>query len=239
MVENKYRITMLKKQGSHLVISVISNGKTRKDILADTSDIKSLQQHTWSISGKAPYDYAYCTRCKVLMHRLLTKASDEYFVDHINHTTLDNRKKNLRFATTKQNLMNKKYNTTKYPIAGIELLKSGRVKAHTRFNGKRKHLGTYDSIIDAMLARARWEYETFKEFTPRHRSWIKRVPFEYRSSWFPEIYGINNDYFMLGDITKIFLQGKTHEDMKRSLMYFRKEAKTYYKLKSESEASNV
>lgn len=232
---------MLKKQGSHLVISVISNGKRKKNILADADDIKALQQHTWSISGKEPYDYACCTKCKVLMHRLLTRASDEYFVDHINHTKLDNRKKNLRFVTPKQNQMNKKYSTAKYkyPIAGIELLKSGRVKAHTRFNGKRKHLGTYDSIIDAMLARARWEYETYKEFTPRHRSWIKKVPFEYRSSWFPEIYGINNDYFMLEDITKTYLQGKTHDDMKKSLMYLRKEAKMYYKLKSGSEASNV
>ena len=238
MIENKYRIVTPVRRDRFYVVSVISNGNRKEDFIVDATDINILKQHNWTITGKGLYKYVICTSCKVLLHRLLTGASDEYLVDHMNHSTLDNRKSNLRLVTHKQNMMNKKYKrAVKYPVAGISILKSGKVKAHTRDNGVRKHIGTYESVIDAMLARARWEYENYKEHTPRHRSWIKRVPFEYRMSWFPEVYGLYNDTFVLEEITKNYLQGKSHNDMLKSLERYRKEAREYYKKKSED--SNV
>lgn len=71
---------------------------------------------------------------------------DGFVVDHINGDRLDNRIKNLRFVTFRENSQNRKEHrgekkkSSKY--IGVDLNR-GRWRAQIQINGKRKHLGLY------------------------------------------------------------------------------------------------
>lgn len=90
----------------------------------------------------------------VYLHRLIIGDGNSDDVDHINGDSLDNRRKNLRFATRSQNSMNKRRqrnNTTGF--TGVHRLKStGKFQAYIKKDGKRIHLGTYDTMMDAARA---------------------------------------------------------------------------------------
>lgn len=81
--------------------------------IVDDDDYDFLMQWKWHAhqeGNKGDY-YARCnqringiTGCR--MHRLIMKAPDGKFIDHINHNTLNNQKSNLRICTFSENLWN-------------------------------------------------------------------------------------------------------------------------------------
>jgi hypothetical protein len=91
---------------------------------------------------------------KVTMHRLILGAPNGMQVDHINGNGLDNRRSNLRLATTAQNARNRdkfKNNTTGYK--GVSRQKGRRkFRAQIYVNGKAIYLGWYDTPREAALA---------------------------------------------------------------------------------------
>jgi hypothetical protein len=81
------------------------------------------------------------------------------FVDHINHNRSDNRIENLRAVSRVENNKNQsiaKHNTSGH--IGVSWHK-GQKKwtAGIKVNYKRKHLGSYDNIDDAIRARKKAE----------------------------------------------------------------------------------
>ena len=75
-------------------------------------------------------------------------------IDHKDKNRLNNLISNLRLATTSQNAMNKAK-----PSTSVGVLKgttyhaaSGKWRAQIQENGKRKHLGTFNSEMEAHLA---------------------------------------------------------------------------------------
>jgi hypothetical protein len=88
----------------------------------------------------------------VFLHRLLLECPPGTFCDHINRDTLDNRRSNLRFATRSENGANRakmKRGTSIY--IGVSSGK-GRWVADIRKDGKRIHLGTFTTELDAATA---------------------------------------------------------------------------------------
>ena len=88
------------------------------------------------------------------LHRVIMRAPDDMFVDHINGDGLDNRRANLRIATASQNQHNKrKYNNNKSGFKGVSWHNSGKKWcAQIRLNGKSIYLGLFDNPEDAHAA---------------------------------------------------------------------------------------
>jgi hypothetical protein len=100
------------------------------------------------------------------MHRQITSAPPGLVVDHINHNGLDNRKDNLRLCTRAQNALNQR------PRKGTSSRYKGvywherdkRFYAQISHKGRRYHLGSYKSEIQAAKAYDKKAKELFGEF---------------------------------------------------------------------------
>lgn len=104
---------------------------------------------------------------KVALARFILDINDEdLVVDHKNHNLLDNRRSNLRIATTQQNSRNRKLsinNTSGYTGVSFDNAKNKWI-AYV-FNNKMIYLCAYDDIIDAVNARVEAENIYYKEFS--------------------------------------------------------------------------
>ena len=81
-------------------------GKGSTTIVDD--DIFTEYSHlTWYLSDQG-YAIGWYKGGKYRLHRLIMKAPKGMVVDHLNHNKLDNRKKNLRVCTQRQNSQNRK-----------------------------------------------------------------------------------------------------------------------------------
>lgn len=74
----------------------------------DKEDSERLSGYAWSFSKRGYAERVTWKNRHIAMHRLISGASPGQKVDHANRITLDNRKGNLRFATSSQNLGNAK-----------------------------------------------------------------------------------------------------------------------------------
>ncbi|MGB2863782.1 MAG: DNA polymerase I, partial [Sedimentisphaerales bacterium] len=82
--------------------------------IVDPDDYRRLSKHKWYATvrhGNGHYAVRSVTtknskRSRIYMHREVINVPDNLLVDHINHNKLDNRKANLRPATTAQNTRN-------------------------------------------------------------------------------------------------------------------------------------
>jgi hypothetical protein len=87
-------------------------------------------------------------------------------IDHKNNDKLDNNVSNLRYCTQQENCMNTKLsskNTSNYK--GVHFDKQrNKWMAQIMINGKRKHLGCFDNIEDAVNARVKKAEELFGEY---------------------------------------------------------------------------
>lgn len=97
-------------------------------------------------------DKYYCMIKNKRLHRIIMDAPKGLQVDHINHDTLDNRKNNLRLATTSENQQNREscQSNSKSGIRGVCWDKQRRKwKCHIKLNGKKVYAKFFDNIEDA------------------------------------------------------------------------------------------
>lgn len=80
-------------------------------------------------------------------------------IDHINRDQSDNRIVNLRDCTAAQNHMNRR-------LKGTSRVKDGKWGAAIGYQGKRRHLGTFDTQEQAHQAYVAASLELFGEFSP-------------------------------------------------------------------------
>lgn len=74
-------------------------------------------------------------------------------LDHINNCTTDNRIENLRLCTSSENNGNRgSCKNVSSVYKGVHLSKNKKWKASIKYNGKIKHLGTFEKEIDAAMA---------------------------------------------------------------------------------------
>ncbi|WP_124115311.1 HNH endonuclease signature motif containing protein [Paenibacillus xylanexedens] len=104
---------------------ILSTGEV---CLVDDDDYDYLNQWKWYC------DLGYALkmqndgekRINIRMHRLITDCPSGLEVDHINHNRLDNRKKNLRICTSKENSRNMR----KIPNNGSSIYKGVSKREH-------------------------------------------------------------------------------------------------------------
>ena len=131
--------------------------------LVDDVDYEYLNQWKWFVRKRNHTCYA--ERCAylgggrknpirktIIMHRLIMNTPDNVLCDHIDHNGLNCQRHNLRNATDAQNRMNvKSSGSSKY--LGVSIRQKGKAKgqivAQIRHEGKKMHLGCFDSELEA------------------------------------------------------------------------------------------
>ncbi len=133
-----------------------------KYAIVDAEDFEKLNQYKWHctyngyacrsvyISGIKNKKQVY-----VFMHNTVCPAPAGKITDHVNRNKLDNRKANLRPATQKQNVWNRriKKENRKTQYNGI-MWRRDRKKWRVRLtiNGRQRTFGHYDDEIEAAKA---------------------------------------------------------------------------------------
>jgi hypothetical protein len=139
--------------------------------IIDIESIEKMIDYQWYVkkSDWGYYSTGYVNKKVVILSRFLLNAQIGQYVDHINKNTLDNRIENLRFVTNQQNGFNRKVGKNNTSgIMGVEWSKQkNKWQAKIKFNYKTRHLGFFDDINDATIARLNGEKEYFGEFAPQ------------------------------------------------------------------------
>lgn len=145
---------------------VIMYDLNNKSFYVDLDDFWKVKDICWHVDLNG-YVIGWTNGKDVGLHRFITNCPDSMDVDHINHDTTDNRKKNLRIATRSQNMMNRglQDNNTS-GVTGVYWNK-GRKKWEVQIgvNSKTIFLGHFTNFDDAVKARKEAENKYFGEFS--------------------------------------------------------------------------
>lgn len=84
------------------------NGTVRAHALVDDEDVPRLIKYRWCLNNTGYARTSISSSEQILMHRFIMKLpKNKPWVDHINRNKLDNRKENLRTATSSLNNHNR------------------------------------------------------------------------------------------------------------------------------------
>jgi hypothetical protein len=146
----------------------------------DDADFASIGSFKWSLHsrGYAVRTVRTATRVRMVsMHRELLACPEGLVVDHINLNTLDNRRTNLRVCTAQENMRNRRSergSRSRYKgVARNSAL--NKWVAGIGIDGRRFHLGTFTSEIDAALAYDNAARDCFGEFAHLNFPMLKDV----------------------------------------------------------------
>ena len=138
-------------------------------VLFDLEDIEKVEQFKWHIKyvpeSKVYYTYSqerksHKTRKIISLHRYLMNCPKDLVIDHVNHNTLDNRKKNLKICTMFENAIN--YKGNKSGCVGVYWEKKlNKWRATIGVNYDTISLGCYTNFEDAVKARKQAEIKYF------------------------------------------------------------------------------
>ena len=126
-----------------------------KVALVDDADYEWLNAHKWY------YAYGYAVRAiwwlgnkTVWMHREIIGTPEGLRTDHINGDGLDNRRVNLRVCTPSENACNR--GAPSNNISGFKGVswdkRYAKWRAAIQVNGRKKHVGYFDTIEEAIRA---------------------------------------------------------------------------------------
>ena len=133
-----------------------------KFAIVDDEDFAWLSQLKWHAQcehkGMRWQNWNARNRIKGAMHRLILAAPRALEIDHVNGDGLDNRRVNLRLATSVENKRNQRRHTPKtFPFKGVAHhysngKRSNRYLARIVVNRRHKFLGSFLTIEEAALA---------------------------------------------------------------------------------------
>lgn len=137
--------------------------------LVDLEDFWKVKKYCWR-KETTGYFVSQIENKNVLLHRIIMDCVDSNIdIDHIGgeKTKYDNRKSNLRLASTIENCMNRQLSTkNKTGVTGV-CWDECRQKymAYINYNKKRINLGRYDCLEDATRVRKEAEKLYYKEWS--------------------------------------------------------------------------
>lgn len=139
--------------------------------LIDDADFDAVSAYKWYAAHRKGGATFYARRTvnpsqTILMHRAILCAPSGVGVDHINCNGLDNRRSNLRLATSAQNAKNRGMhpgNTSGYK--GVCWHPSAnRWQAQIKVDGRNKYLGLFPTPVEAHAAYCAAAKELHGEF---------------------------------------------------------------------------
>ena len=135
----------------------------------DSEDLELVRQSLWRLQvTKYPEKFYVVSGAHpriILLHRVLTEAPKNKYIDHANGDGLDNSRKNIRVCTPSQNGMNREgYGSSSFK--GVYKSNGGkdRWKASIQHKNKQYHLGCFGSKEAAALAYDERAKELFGKF---------------------------------------------------------------------------
>lgn len=125
--------------------------------LVDDDDFGFLNQWQWRVNSEGYVIRSINLNGKEYvrrLHRIIADAPDGVMVDHINGNPLDNRRKNLRTVTPRQNCLNRSATRNKaHPYKGVYKNKcAATYTARINAGGKSRYLGSFSDPVDAARA---------------------------------------------------------------------------------------
>lgn len=99
-LQNNYVI----KEDTAFIELYDKNKDVVENFMVDIEDLEIIKKYRWSMN---PQKYIINKKSGISIHRLLTNCPNDMVVDHINHNTLDNRRKNLRIVSRAENCRNR------------------------------------------------------------------------------------------------------------------------------------
>lgn len=124
-------------------------------VLVDDCDWEWLRQYEWRVRRDHRVYYAQrrVRRTYVQMHREILSAPTGACVDHVNGDGLDNRRVNLRLASTAQNGANRASTLGRERLKGVSFHRqAGRWQAQLKVDGRTLYLGLFDAADAAARA---------------------------------------------------------------------------------------
>ena len=148
----------------------LANGKGI--VLVDDQEYSKLSSIRWFLkqTGKNNYAQGRVNGKMTRMHRFILDVPPLMEVDHINGNGLDNRKNNLRSATSLQNHWNRKIPINNHSgFKGVHYVPQRSHlttpwRAMITINNKSRHIGCYSSKEEAAKAYNKKAKELFGEF---------------------------------------------------------------------------
>lgn len=147
------------------------------DIDGDLADLKwnpFVRENTNYAKRHARFRENPVSLHRVVLERVLQRSLAEgEQVDHVNNNGLDNRRENLRLATSAQNGLNKRIsrrNTSGYKGVSWEK-RPQKWQAYITHNRKMMSLGKFDDILDAARAYNAAAMKLYGEF-----AWLNVIP---------------------------------------------------------------
>lgn len=144
------RVEVKQIMDSEVLLSFYSSGREWNTLL-DLEDFEQLGIDKLSIKHNGGNKY-YAVFKRRTLHSLLLNTPKGMHTDHINGNSLDNRRCNLRICTPSENLKNI---PSKNPLGkGIRVTYNNKYQViFCPHRGKATHIGIYETIEEATLAR--------------------------------------------------------------------------------------
>jgi hypothetical protein len=129
--------------------------------IVDDFDYEMLSKHSWCLDVGGGYAMSRVNYKTMRMHRMILNPPNGLVVDHINRNKLDNRRSNLRIATTSQNMLNaNRRSNNKSGFNGVTYsTRDKRWVAQVKLNYKNILLGYFKDKEDAINARKKWDLD--------------------------------------------------------------------------------
>lgn len=148
----------LKKYNEYEIIDNVAHVKlhnTGNIMLCDADDWEKSKQHCWHENSRDHYAFTTIDGKKVKFNNYIIEKKDGYVCDHINHNRIDNRRCNLRYATSKVNAINvlisKKNKSGHSGVCFVSATQKWR--AYIYDNSRMIYLGEYENKEDAIKVR--------------------------------------------------------------------------------------
>lgn len=135
-------------------------------VLIDRSDLARFGCYPWHVHRG--YVFAEIAGKRRRLHRLILDVPEGLLTDHINGNPLDNRRANLRLATTAQNAWNMRKHRGESVYKGVSNSRSHKGPKHwrarIRHHGREILLGYFATEIEAARAYDEAARRLFGEF---------------------------------------------------------------------------
>jgi len=122
-------------------------------VLVDKEDLKLFNKEKTYLHKVGQFLYVRLNPTKIGLHRLIMGNPKNMVIDHINRNPLDNRKCNLRICTIQENLRNQLRPNNKTGCTGVSIGWKGKFTVGIKTNYKKVHIGTFDTLKEAIQAR--------------------------------------------------------------------------------------
>lgn len=140
--------------------------------IVDADDLGRVRNHTWYLSKRWNVESRIWKKL-IKLHRFIMEYDWEYDIDHIDRNPLNNSRKNLRICTHLQNCHNRwVQKNSKTWIKWVWMTKNWKYATQICVNWEREHIGTFNTIDEAIEAYTKKSLEYHGEFSIM-RAWIE------------------------------------------------------------------